>query len=217
MFAVHALLLRAAADGAADAAIVAGLAPLRDAIRAPLAEWNVHRGLRTSDVYVYFVLASASSVGDAEVRRLEAIARELPLLLTAPAIDRLERVFATAGASAAQSAPFHYVVETDPAEGWADELSRWYDTEHMPGLAAVPGCVRTLRFRNADQAPCSLASYDLTNPAVLESASWLAVRRTPWSDRVRPQFRNTRRTMFRTLCNDGAICFADPVAPTGGR
>jgi hypothetical protein len=199
VFAVHTLLLRAAADGVVDAEVVAGLAPLRSAIHLPLAEWNVHRGLRTSDIYVYFVLAAASSVGDAEVRRLGAIARELPLPFTAPAIDRLERVFATAGASGAESAPFHYVVETDPAEGWADELSRWYDTEHMPGLAAVSGCVRAERFRNADRAPSSLAGYDLTNPAVLESAAWLAVRHTVWSDRVRPQFRNTRRTMFRTL------------------
>jgi hypothetical protein len=199
LFDIHTLLLRTLTDGVDDATFAAGFAPLRDAIRIPLAGWNVDRGLRTSDVYVYFVLAGTSSVGDAEVRRLEAIARALPLPLTTPTIERLERIFAITGASAGDAAPFHYVVETDPAEGWADELSRWYDTEHMPGLAAVPGCVRAQRFRNADRVPSSHAGYDLTSPAVLESEAWLAVRHTEWSDRVRPQFRNTRRTMFRRL------------------
>jgi hypothetical protein len=199
LFAVDTLLLRTLTGGVDDATFAAGLAPLRDAIRIPLAGWNVDRGLRTSDVYVYFALAGTSSVGDAEVRRLEAIARALPLPFTAPTIERLERVFATAGASTGDAAPFHYVVETDPAEGWADELSRWYDTEHMPGLAAVPGCVRAQRFCNADRTPSSHAGYDLTSPAVLESEAWLAVRHSAWSDRVRSQFRNTRRTMLRRL------------------
>ena len=197
MPAVHALLLKATGAGVDDATIVASLASLRRAIVVPLAEWSVHRGLRADDLYAYFALSAASSVGDAEVERLEVVARRSPLPITAE-VDRLERVFALAGASAGEAAPFHYVVETDPAEGWADELSRWYDIEHMPGLAAVPGCVRAQRFHNADGAPRSLAAYDLVNPSVLESAAWLAVRHTAWSDHVRPQFRNTRRTMFRT-------------------
>lgn len=195
---VHALRLRANVNGVDDTTIVASLASLQRAIVVPLAGWSVHRGLRTDDLYAYFVLSAAASVGDAEVERLEAVARALRSLATVD-IDRLERVFALAGASTGESAPFHYVVETNPAEGWADELSRWYDTEHMPGLAAVPGCVRAQRFHNADGAPRSLAAYDLMTPAVLESAAWLAVRHSAWSDRVRPQFRNTRRTMFRTL------------------
>jgi hypothetical protein len=94
---------------------------------------------------------------------------------------------------------FHYTVETDAADGWEEEIFRWYDTEHMMGLAAVPGCVRAQRFLNGDGGPRSHACYDLIDPKILESAAWLAVRHTAWSDRVRPQFRNTRRTMFRSL------------------
>jgi hypothetical protein len=104
-----------------------------------------------------------------------------------------------AGASAGAPTPYHYVVETDAAAGTAEELARWYDTEHLAGLAAVPGCARARRFAGGADGPASYACYDLTDPAVLGSPAWLAVRATPWSGRVRPHFRNTVRTMFRAV------------------
>ena len=112
------------------------------------------------------------------------------------AASRLSRVFDVPGASIGQPPAFHYVVETDPEAGWAEEIARWYDTEHMPGLARVPGCVRASRFLNHDHGPVSFACYDLVSPETLGSAPWLAVRNTEWSDRARPHFTNTRRTMF---------------------
>ena len=112
------------------------------------------------------------------------------------AASRLSRVFDVPGASIGQPPAFHYVVETDPEAGWAEEIARWYDTEHMPGLARVPGCVRASRFLNHDHGPVSFACYDLVSPETLGSVPWLAVRNTEWSDRARPHFTNTRRTMF---------------------
>ena len=112
------------------------------------------------------------------------------------AASRLSRVFDIPGAAIGQPPAFHYVVETDPEAGWAEEIARWYDTEHMPGLARVPGCVRASRFLNHDHGPVSFACYDLVSPETLGSAPWLAVRNTEWSDRARPHFTNTRRTMF---------------------
>lgn len=100
-------------------------------------------------------------------------------------------------------APFHYVVETDVAPGGEGELQAWYEQEHLPGLSRVPGCLRARRFVRlaADDVtlsclPLYVASYDLQGPEVTESAPWLAVRHTDWSSRVRPLFRNTRRTLF---------------------
>lgn len=111
--------------------------------------------------------------------------------------SRLEQVFDTPGASAGQCADFHYAVEMDPDAGWMPEIARWYDTEHMPGLAAVPGCIRASRFLNHGHGPLSLACYDLVTEDTLGSPPWLAVRGTPWSDITRPHFTNTRRTMFQ--------------------
>ena len=111
--------------------------------------------------------------------------------------SRLEQVFDTPGASAGATADFHYAVEMDPDTGWMPEIARWYDTEHMPGLAAVPGCVRASRFLNHGHGPLSLACYDLVSEGTLGSPPWLAVRGTAWSDITRPHFTNTRRTMFQ--------------------
>jgi len=111
-------------------------------------------------------------------------------------VSRLEQVFEAAGRSAGASAAFHYVVEMDPEEGWMPEISRWYDGEHMPGLAAVEGCILALRLLNHDHGPYSLACYDLVTDQALHLPAWLAVRGTAWSDITRPHFTNTIRTMF---------------------
>ncbi len=120
-------------------------------------------------------------------------------------LSRLEQVLDRPGCSQGEPAVFHYVVETDPEEGWADEIFRWYDTEHMPGLAQVPGCIHARRLLNhdhgvhqgLDHGPVSLACYDLMTQETLGSAAWLAVRGTAWSSITRPHFSNTRRTMMQ--------------------
>lgn len=113
--------------------------------------------------------------------------------------SRLQLQMNAPGHSAASAPRFHYVVETDPETGWADTIYRWYNEEHLPGLAAVPGCCHAWRFLNVDHGPQSLACYDLTEAQVLGSPPWLAVRHTDWSSRCRPHFTNTRRTMMETI------------------
>ncbi|MBB5987121.1 hypothetical protein [Sphingobium lignivorans] len=122
-----------------------------------------------------------------------------PLMLGPVSVSLLSPRLAVAGASAGQPAPFRYVVHTDVEAGGAGELERWYDTEHMPGLAAVPGTVFAQRMICFEGSPPYFACYDLTAADVLDSDPWLAVRATEWSSRVRPTFRNTRRFMSRRL------------------
>ena len=50
-------------------------------------------------------------------------------------------------------------------------------------------------LRRLDGHPTYIACYDLVSADVLGCEAWLAVRGTEWSSRVRPLFRNTRRTM----------------------
>ena len=115
---------------------------------------------------------------------------------TQVAASRLTLMHDLAGASADSPARFHYTVEMKPEPGWGLELQRWYDGEHLPALAAVPGCVRAQRFWNNDDEQESLACYDLVSDRTTASAEWLAVRETTWSDRVRPHFIKPVRTMF---------------------
>jgi len=55
---------------------------------------------------------------------------------------------------------------------------------------AVAGATTTPRY---------YACYDLVSLQTMGSAPWLAVRATAWSDRVRPAFRNTKRTLFSRI------------------
>jgi len=111
-------------------------------------------------------------------------------------VSRLSSVIEFIGASSGETVNAHYVVETDTDKGWLKEISAWYDSEHMPGLAAVPGTVHAIRFMNVDHAPRSVACYELKEASVMGSDPWLAVRASDWSDRCRPHFRNTLRTML---------------------
>lgn len=115
--------------------------------------------------------------------------------------SRLTLMHDIAGASATSPAPFHYVVEMKPEPGWGIELQRWYDQEHLPALAAVPGCIRAQRFWNNDDEQESLACYDLVSDRITTCAEWLSVRETSWSDRVRPHFMKPVRTMFSLVGN----------------
>ncbi|MFZ9322329.1 MAG: hypothetical protein ACO24T_06845 [Hylemonella sp.] len=114
-------------------------------------------------------------------------------------LSRLHCAMRLPGASAGAQAGVHYVVETDPEAGWHEEIFRWYDQEHMPGLASVSGTVLAQRFVNLDHSPQSFSCYDLLGTDVLGSPPWLAVRGTAWSDVCRPHFTNTLRTMFQTI------------------
>ena len=114
-------------------------------------------------------------------------------------VSRLENVFDQPGISSTEAPAFHYVVEMDPNVGWMPEISTWYDTEHMPGLAKVPGCVHAMRMLNHDHGPLSLACYDLMSKETLNSPQWLAIRASAWSDITRPHFTNTKRTLFEVV------------------
>jgi len=104
-----------------------------------------------------------------------------------------------AGQAAGQPAPWFYVVETDIKPGAEADFDRWYEEEHLPGLAAVPGTVRARRYLAAGGSPRYYACYDLASRETFGSPPWLAVRGTDWSSRVRPNFINTKRTMFRVV------------------
>lgn len=114
-------------------------------------------------------------------------------------VSRLAGVRIYPGASYEATPNYHYVVRTDVEPGGEKELERWYDEEHMPSLAAVPGVVLAQRLVSLDESPRYYACYDLTTPEVLKSPPWLAVRGTDWSGRVRPTFRHTRRIMSRRV------------------
>lgn len=195
--AADALLFQATLADGDSSALPALLEHLHRAMSPTPVRLQAALSLDQKGLYVYLHFEQRTSISKTWLTELEARLQAAETKLEQVRVSRLEKVFGPPCASAGEVPVFHYVVEMDPAPGHMPELSEWYDTEHMPGLAQVPGCINATRFLNHDHGPLSLACYDLVSQETLGSPPWLAVRHTDWSSRMRPHFTNTVHTMFR--------------------
>ena len=66
-----------------------------------------------------------------------------------------------------------------------EEFNAWYNTEHIPFLAQVPGVLRARRFEPIDGSKKYLAVYELADTNVIQSEAWAKAANTPWSARQR--------------------------------
>jgi len=91
------------------------------------------------------------------------------------------------------------LVGMTPALGGETAFNAWYDNEHVPALARVPGVLCARRFRNATTgAPKYVALYHLTSPAVVDSTEWKqASGSTPMPEHIRPQISDRLRLVCR--------------------
>jgi hypothetical protein len=77
------------------------------------------------------------------------------------------------------------------------EFNEWYDKEHIPALAAVPGVLSARRFRGTSGNRKYVALYHLASPQVQDSAEWKKARESDWTDRLKPHFRDHLRLVLR--------------------
>jgi len=80
------------------------------------------------------------------------------------------------------------------------DFNAWYDEEHLPALAGVPGTLAARRYRSAEASGGThryVAIYHLSSPDVARSKAWMAAVDTPWSARMRPHFRDRIRILTR--------------------
>jgi hypothetical protein len=92
------------------------------------------------------------------------------------------------------------LVAMSPVPGVETAFNAWYDTEHVPALARVPGVLCARRFRNTAGGPKYVALYHLTSPGVVDGPEWKAASastpRPPHvevTDRLRLVCRSYRR------------------------
>lgn len=105
----------------------------------------------------------------------------------------------TSGAAPDKDAPYIYIVKTDIPADIEPDFNEWYNKEHAPALASVPGCFRARRFLAADGQPKYMAVYDLENPEVIKSAAWAKVRDTAWTETIRPHMQNLERRLYQLI------------------
>jgi len=76
------------------------------------------------------------------------------------------------------------------------EFNEWYDKEHIPALAAVPGVLCARRFRGTGNRKY-VALYHLDDPRVVDSAEWKTARESDWTTKLKPHFRDHLRLVLR--------------------
>ena len=74
-----------------------------------------------------------------------------------------------------------------------NEFNEWYNIEHLPALAGVPGVLAARRYRGAGATQRYAAIYHFANSDVPNSAAWKTAANTPWTERMRPHFRDLLR------------------------
>ena len=99
----------------------------------------------------------------------------------------------------AQDPPWLYIVHTDIPDHIVDEYNEWYDKEHLPRLVTVPGVIRARRYTAVSGNPRYLTAYELTDRNAFESPEGLKARKTPWTEKMRSLFHNTRRRMCKLI------------------
>jgi hypothetical protein len=109
------------------------------------------------------------------------------------------------GNAPAPDAPWMYIVHTDIPDHIVDEYNAWYDSEHLPRCAAIPGVLRARRYMStgilggSSDGPRYLTAYELAGPDVWESPAALQARKTPWTEKMRSLFSNTRRALYQLV------------------
>jgi hypothetical protein len=91
------------------------------------------------------------------------------------------------------------VVAMTPKAEVETAFNAWYDAEHLPALAGVPGVLAARRFRAPNEArPRYVAVYHLAEPGVQEGAAWIAARdATPMPQNVRAGVEDRLRLVCR--------------------
>jgi heme-degrading monooxygenase HmoA len=75
------------------------------------------------------------------------------------------------------------------------DFNDWYNNEHIPALSAVPGVLCARRYRGDADAQRYVALYHLESADIANGAAWKKAASSPWTDRLRPHFRDHLRIL----------------------
>jgi hypothetical protein len=101
-------------------------------------------------------------------------------------------------ATAPASAGGLLLVGMTPSPEVEAAFNAWYDAEHVPSLARVPGVLCARRYRLSDGNLKYVALYHLTSPGVVDSPEWKqASGSTPMPQHVRGEITNRLRLVCR--------------------
>jgi hypothetical protein len=116
-------------------------------------------------------------------------------------LARFEGTMTTPGAKAAPTGAGGFLFNgmNCAPEGEA-EFNKWYEEEHIPALAGVPGTILARRYIAPDDAVTThkfMAIYHLEHPDVTRTEAWAKAVDTPWTARVRRHMQDRCRILCK--------------------
>jgi len=161
---------------------------------------NGERWIARSDPNVSVATYDLESVGVLSGARYLSVAHDHASPWTKRVIARCDRLLRYEGEQimpgdqlAPEGAGGLLLVAMNVAAEHEAEFNEWYNAEHLPALAAVPGTLCARRYRAADAGRRYVAVYHFAQPGVPDSAAWKTAANTPWTERMRPHFRDFLR------------------------
>ena len=108
------------------------------------------------------------------------------------------------GQSPRGGAPFALFVRLETESEHDAELNAWYEQEHLPALARVPGCVAARRYRMTAGTPDSvkyLMVYEAADRETIRGEAWTKAATTEWTLRMRPHFRKRKDNIVQLVAS----------------
>lgn len=87
-------------------------------------------------------------------------------------------------------APYILSVRLDIAAEVEDDFNQWYNEDHLPKLAGVPGVACARRYRSLSGTGTQyLALYEMENDQVPNTEAWDKAANTEWTLKIRPHLK----------------------------
>ena len=85
------------------------------------------------------------------------------------------------------------VISMNPVPEAEAEFNAWYNEEHLPALGSVHGVLMARRYRGQGATRRYLAMYHFASPDIRHGTAWKKAANTPWTEKMRPHFRDYLR------------------------
>ncbi len=106
------------------------------------------------------------------------------------------------------SRPAALFVQLEPPPELLEEFHAWYDTEHLPERARIPGFETTVRLVCVSGWPGFAGFYDLAHAGVLEEAPYQGItgaHASAWSRRLLPRMAGYDRLLLEQVSAGGPL------------
>lgn len=77
------------------------------------------------------------------------------------------------------------------------EFNEWYDTEHLPRLAQIPGVLAARRYTSPGAGHKYVSTYHLASTEICASKAWQEAANTKWTEKMKLHLKDRLRLVLK--------------------